>query len=828
MSARGCSRIRRARPLPSDVVRRAETGTTAASQAGYAWLAAVVPETAVRFRTDDSFLAARLREAGVEVVERHADVEILSPGVAPSAPFVVVPFAPVFRAGARLGVRHARRLANAVAARVRAGRTALRLRRQGYSARSVVWDFGQPFGSRRGWRSRTLVEFAPEHALVVARRNKAERTMLQRACADLRAEVDGPLDFDVPQARYDVLVLLSDTAVLRVALGPGRLEIESQVEALRLLRGAALAPDADRLVPRLLGHGRSGLVDWSLEQRLPGATPSDLSEEVLRDCLDFLATLIAVRSERDPARLDAAAAVAASERPEQIGRLLTTVAREVDEGLADLPRGFLHGDFFRGNLLVERGRLSGVVDWDAAGPGGLPLVDLIHLLTMTRHRPEDEDWGPTLVQSVLPWAARADDALVAGYAARTGLTFSPERLRLLVLAYWLGFVAYQLRTHPFRRTQQHWLERNVDYVVEHIDDVSSPRRLRAVVAVDESASVPVGIPVRVVSLIAPMLNEAGHVGRLVADVAAQDYRGDLELIVADGGSTDGSVDELRRAAASQSVPLTILPNPSRWVSHGLNACIRVARGDLIVRVDCHSRYPSDYVSDCVRLAEQTDAWNVGGIVIPEGSTPMERAVACAMDSPFGGIGWTRSAATGGPVEVDTVTYGAFRPEAFRRAGLFDESLLRNQDDEFNLRLRRAGGRILLNPDIRVRYTPRGSLPRVFRQYYEYGLWKVPVMLKHRRVVSLRSLAPIGFVGSLFFLGILSFVFSPALWLLVAEAALYAAAALIFAVRAVRDRRESWSLLPRVLAAFPSFHVSYALGMAVGAARAIVRRLGHVG
>src|SRR5206468_10513563 len=132
----------------------------------------------------------------------------------------------------------------------------------------------------------------------------------------------------------------------------------------------------------------------------------------------------------------------------------------------------------------------------------------------------------------------------------------------------------------------------------------------------------------------------------------------------------------------------------------------------------------------------------------------------AMDSPFGGIGWTRNVSAGGPVEVDTVTFGAFRPEAFRRAGLFDESLHRNQDDEFNLRLRRSGGRIVLDPSITLVYTPRGSISKAFRQYFEYGRWKIPVMRKHRRILGARSLAPVVLVVSLLGLALTAFFWTP--------------------------------------------------------------------
>jgi succinoglycan biosynthesis protein ExoA len=325
-----------------------------------------------------------------------------------------------------------------------------------------------------------------------------------------------------------------------------------------------------------------------------------------------------------------------------------------------------------------------------------------------------------------------------------------------------------------------------------------------------------------VSVVAPMYNEADHIEGVVADIAAQDFEGELEFIVADGESTDGSIELLRAAAEHHGLAVRLIDNPERWVSHGLNAAVRAASGDLLIRIDCHSRFPSDYVRRCVEVAAETGADNVGGVLVARGRTPTQRAAACAMSSPFGGIGWSRHD-DGERVEVDTVPFGAFRPDAFRRAGLFDESLVRNQDDEFNLRLRLAGGRIVRDPSITLEYTPRGTFRGLYRQYYEYGRWKVPVMLKHRRIVSMRSLAPAALVASFLTLTVLSIVTHHALAFLIAELGVYAAGATLFGVRAIRSRRESWRLLPRVVAVFPTIHVAYGLGMAVGWLRAGLTR-----
>jgi succinoglycan biosynthesis protein ExoA len=326
-----------------------------------------------------------------------------------------------------------------------------------------------------------------------------------------------------------------------------------------------------------------------------------------------------------------------------------------------------------------------------------------------------------------------------------------------------------------------------------------------------------------ISVVAPVRNEGDNADSFIADLASQDFRGELEVLVADGNSTDNSAERIQTAARAAGLNLRVLPNPAEWVSQGLNACIREARGDLIVRLDCHSRYPADYLRRCAELSEQTGAWNVGGRLVPKGTTPTERAVACAMDSPFGGIGWTRAAGNGqGPVNTDTVTFGAFRPEAFERAGLFDETLIRNQDDELNLRLRRAGGRIVLDPEITVMYRPRGSIRGVWRQYYEYGLWKVPVMVKHRRVLTLRSMAPPAFVLGTAVLLVCRVRYPAARRLLLLQWSVYGSAALVFGIRSLREREEPMELLPRVLAAFPAFHLGYGSGQLVGWLRALGR------
>jgi hypothetical protein len=184
------------------------------------------------------------------------------------------------------------------------------------------------------------------------------------------------------------------------------------------------------------------------------------------------------------------------------------------------------------------------------------------------------------------------------------------------------------------------------------------------------------------------------------------------------------------------------------------------------------------------------------------------------------VHWSRRDRNAERVEVDTVYCGAFRAKAFTQAGLYDQSLVRNQDDEFSLRLRRAGGKVVLDPSIRAYYTPRGSYRAAFRQYYEYGFWKVAVMEKHRQIVSFRSLIPLAFVGSIGAFALGGAYLPRMRQLLAAESTAYTCCAIGFGAASVLSRRESWRLLPRVVAVFPTYHVAYGLGLLHGA---LVRR-----
>ena len=278
-------------------------------------------------------------------------------------------------------------------------------------------------------------------------------------------------------------------------------------------------------------------------------------------------------------------------------------------------------------------------------------------------------------------------------------------------------------------------------------------------------------------------------------------------------SDDGTreaVDALVEAAGREAASVTVIDNPGRVVATGLNAAISKAKGDLIVRIDGHCEVQHDYVTTCVRLLEETGADNVGGITSARGTGVLQRAIALGMSSPFG-VGNARFRYASKPGWVDTVFPGAWRREVFERIGGFDEELVRNQDDELNFRLVQAGGRIWLDPIMRIRYEPRDSLGALWRQYFDYGFHKVRVIQKRRGVASLRHLIPATFVVSLL-VGLATAAVTRRRTLLRSLLVPYIAASVVASARAGRSDQATLPVLPAV---FATLHLSYGTGFLAG-------------
>lgn len=316
------------------------------------------------------------------------------------------------------------------------------------------------------------------------------------------------------------------------------------------------------------------------------------------------------------------------------------------------------------------------------------------------------------------------------------------------------------------------------------------------------------------SVIMPVRNEGAFLERALGCVLAQDYPADrFEIIVADGMSTD-STRTLLSLFAERDPRIRVVDNPGRIVPTGMNIALREARGEIIVRVDGHCEIERDYLSLCVEHLKRPDVDGVGGPVITVGDTLVAQTIALAMSSPFGVGGSTFRTVEDRTVFADTIPFPAYRLSTIQRVGLYDEELVRNQDDEYNYRLRKHGAKLLLAADVRSKYYSRGTLRKLWRQYYQYGFWKVRVMQKHPRQMSVRQFAPVTLVLA-FLTTTIAACFS--VWGMFGLGGLISAyagsnfAGTIKSIRKITDWRQLF-LLPMC---FTILHFSYGCGFLVG-------------
>lgn len=312
-----------------------------------------------------------------------------------------------------------------------------------------------------------------------------------------------------------------------------------------------------------------------------------------------------------------------------------------------------------------------------------------------------------------------------------------------------------------------------------------------------------------VTVIMPVRNEADFIDRSLGAVLQQDYaHACIEVLVADGISSDDTRLIIAQLAAATDIPVRIIDNPGQIVPTGFNAALREARGYIIVRVDGHTIIATDYVRQCVTLLLRSEADNVGGKMTAESASAFGKAVAAATSTPFG-VGGSRFHYSDQEEYVDTVYMGAWRREVFERIGAFDEQLVRNQDDEFNYRLRASGGRILLSPAIKSVYFNRSSFQTLWKQYYQYGLYKVRVLQKHPRQMQSRQFVPAGLVGVVIGGGLLSLFSKPMRLLWSLSLAAYGAANVLASLLTMRRYGQQYfKYLPLV---FATLHFSYGLG-----------------
>jgi len=278
-----------------------------------------------------------------------------------------------------------------------------------------------------------------------------------------------------------------------------------------------------------------------------------------------------------------------------------------------------------------------------------------------------------------------------------------------------------------------------------------------------------------VSVIIPCYNEQATIRLLLEALRNQTFpHTNMEVLISDGMSTDGTREAI---SAFQSdfpdLSVRVVDNALRTIPSAVNRAIEVSLGEILVRLDAHSKPYADYIENCVKALEAGHGENVGGVweIQPGAETWIARSIAVAAAHPLG-VGDALYRHTKQAAQVDTVPFGSFKRALIDQIGLFDESLLTNEDYEFNARVRKAGGRIWLDPAIRSIYFARATMLELARQYWRYGFWKWRMLRRYPSTLRLRQALPPLFVLSLLIMTLLSFFIPFAVYGLALEIMLY--------------------------------------------------------
>jgi glycosyltransferase involved in cell wall biosynthesis len=321
-----------------------------------------------------------------------------------------------------------------------------------------------------------------------------------------------------------------------------------------------------------------------------------------------------------------------------------------------------------------------------------------------------------------------------------------------------------------------------------------------------------------VSIIIPCRNEENFIGMCLDSILASDYSKErLEVLVIDGMSEDGT-REIIKGYVQQYGFIRLVDNPKKIAPSALNIGIATSKGDIIMRMDAHNEYPPNYISGLIAWLEKTGADNVGGVwvTLPANDTPKAQAIAIGLSHPFGvGNAYFRIG-TSKPRWVNTVPFGCYKREVFDRIGMFDEELVRNQDGEFNQRLIKQGGRILLVPEIVSYYYPRESFAKLWRMYYQYGYFRSIVAWKVGDVQTVRQVVPPAFVLSLLVIGVMAPWLPVMVELLGLIILTYAVADIACSATSVFKRGIKCAFALTIV--FPVLHLSYGLGYLMGSVR----------
>ena len=307
----------------------------------------------------------------------------------------------------------------------------------------------------------------------------------------------------------------------------------------------------------------------------------------------------------------------------------------------------------------------------------------------------------------------------------------------------------------------------------------------------------------------PIRNEVDFIERNLRGILDQDYSNLVEVIVADGMSDDGTREVL---ANFDDDRVKVIDNPQRIVPTGLNDAIKQSTGEIIVRVDGHAVVANDFITESVRaLQDHSDAWASGGSLVQKAKTTTGQAIAAAMSHRLG-VGNALRTAPNFEGFGEGTNFPAMHRWVFDKVGYYDEGLVRNQDDEFYFRLRQGGGKFFITPKIKYDYYVREKLSQLFRQYYQYAFWRIPVIRKHKQPTTIRQMVPSLFYLTMAILLVVGIVLGKT-WIAVGLPIVYASALLLAGIAKIPTL--GFGVAMRMPLAIATLHSGYAWGMIHG-------------
>ena len=333
-----------------------------------------------------------------------------------------------------------------------------------------------------------------------------------------------------------------------------------------------------------------------------------------------------------------------------------------------------------------------------------------------------------------------------------------------------------------------------------------------------------------ISIIIPVRNEEKYILDCLKSILSFELPSpdEIEIIIVDGQSDDKTREIINQLIKKNS-QIILLENNKQTVPYAMNLGINKASGSTIIRLDAHAEYPKDYILKLLYWQKKLRADNIGGVIetLPADNTTKAKAIALALSSSFGVGNSHFRIGIDKPLEVDTVPFGCFKKDVFKKIGLYDEELIRNQDDELNARLKESGGSIWLIPEIKIKYYPRATFRTIFKMFFQYGYFKPLVNLKLKKPSTLRQFAPPIFVIYLMLGLLLPFLPASTAILYFVGLGVYFILNLYFSFLSTRESSSQIILWGYISVIYFVVHLAYGLGYLKGFLKFfIIRKLGN--